>query len=83
LSDEDIKKKIKEIILEMYLNYVFFWNNAYWIQAASKVYFHKDAINLTVLESAILSSIPKSPVKYDPITNRNNYHHIEACYWLW
>jgi len=72
LSDEDIKKKIKEIILEMYLNYVFFWNNTYWIQAASKVYFHKDAINLTVLESAILSSIPKSPVKYDPITNRNN-----------
>jgi len=56
----------------MYLNYVFFGNNAYGIQAASQTYFKKDAKSLDILESTILASIPKSPVNYDPITNRQN-----------
>jgi membrane carboxypeptidase/penicillin-binding protein len=29
LSDEEIKRKVKEKILETYLNYVFFGNHAY------------------------------------------------------
>ncbi len=72
LSNKEIKKKMKEKILEMYLNYVFFGNNAYGIQAAAQTYFHKDANTLTVLESAILAGIPKSPTEYDPVINRAN-----------
>ena len=72
LSTKEIKQKMKEKILEMYLNYIFFWNNSYWVEAASETYFHKPASQLTVLESAVLASIPKSPVKYDPLRNRAN-----------
>ena len=72
LDEEQVKQKVKEKILEMYLNYVFLWNNSYWVEAAANTYFHKKASNLTVLESAILASIPKSPVKYDPFNNRDN-----------
>lgn len=72
LSEENSKKKVKEKILEMYLNYVFFGNNSYGVQAASQTYFKKDASNLTVLESSILASIPKSPLNYNPILNRKN-----------
>jgi len=72
LSPKEIKQKMKEKILEMYLNYIFLWNNSYWVEAASETYFHKPASQLSVLESAILAAIPKSPVKYDPLTNRKN-----------
>ena len=72
LSDKEIKRKVKEKILEMYLNYVFFWNNAYGVEAAANTYFHKSADKLSVLEASILASIPKSPVKYDPLRNRKN-----------
>lgn len=79
LTDKEIKKKVKEKILEMYLNYVFLWNNSYWVEAAAKTYFKKNSQNLDVLESAILASIPKSPVKYDPLLNKkNNLWYLEA-----
>ena len=69
LSDAKLNRKIKENILEMYLNYVFFWNNLYWIEAAAKWYFGKHAYELTFLESAVLASIPKSPTRYNPHKN--------------
>ncbi len=79
LTDEQVKRKVKERILEIYLNYVFFGNHAYGVQAAAQTYFHKDAANLTILESAVLAWIPKSPVKFDPIRNRkNNLWYLQA-----
>ncbi len=82
LSEVQIKKKVKEKILEMYLNYIFFWNNAYWIQSAAKTYFHKSASTLTVLESSILASLPKSPTFFDPVNHRvNNLWELEA-FWI-
>ena len=84
LKQDQVKKKVKEKILEMYLNYVFFGNNAYGIQAASQTYFKKDAKSLDILESTILASIPKSPVNYDPITNRqNNLWELKAYSSSW
>lgn len=84
LNQEQIKRKVKENILEMYLNYVFFGNNSYGIQAASQTYFKKDANNLSVLESAILASIPKSPTNYNPILNRkNNLWELSAISASW
>ena len=84
LSEKEVKRKVKERILEMYLNYVFFWNNAYWVEAASNTYFHKKASGLSVLESAVLAWIPKSPVKYDPVNYRkNNLWYLEAYTLSW
>ncbi|MBU0626925.1 transglycosylase domain-containing protein [Patescibacteria group bacterium] len=51
--------EMKNTTLELYLNYIPFGNNAFGIEAAAKTYFGKSAIDLTVLESSILASIPK------------------------
>ncbi len=66
LTSNQVKHEMKNKILELYLNYVFLGNNAYGVEAASKTYFSKSARDLTVLESAILASIPKAPTRYDP-----------------
>jgi membrane peptidoglycan carboxypeptidase len=57
----------KAEILQRYLNSVYFGNNAYGIQAASEVYFGKDASQLTIVEGAFLAGMVKSPSGYDPI----------------
>ncbi len=72
LSDEEIFKKKKEKILELYLNYIPFGNNAFGVEAAAKTYFAKSAKDLGVLESAILGAIPKSATVYNPYGNREN-----------
>ncbi len=69
LSGKELQKKVKEKILELYLNYIFLGNNNYWIQTASKYYFDTPSKDLSVLQSAILASIPKAPSKYNPISN--------------
>lgn len=66
LSSTEVKHKMKEKIIELYLNYVFLGNNAYGVEAASKTYFSKSAKDLTVMEASILASIPKAPSRYDP-----------------
>ena len=66
LSSSQIKHEMKNKILELYLNYVFLGNNSYGVEAASKIYFNKPAKDLTIMESAILASIPKAPTRYDP-----------------
>lgn len=71
LSDEDLQQKMKEKILEMYLNYIFLGQNAYWVQAAARTYFNTTADKLTPLQSAILASLPKSPTKLNPYKNKN------------
>jgi len=60
---------MKDRTLELYLNYISFGNNAFGVEAASKTYFGKSAIDLTVLESSILASLPKGPSLYDPYKN--------------
>ena len=48
LSNAEVKEKMKEKILELYLNYVFLGNNVYGVEAASKTYFaqsKKDAVD--------------------------------------
>lgn len=67
----DLRREMKNRTLELYLNYISFGNNAYGIEAASKTYFDKSAVDLTVLESSILASIPKWPSLYNPYKNRD------------
>jgi peptidoglycan glycosyltransferase len=67
LSSEQIKYEMKRKILELYLNYIELGNNAFGIEAASKAYFGVSASELSVLQSAILASLPKSPTQYSPL----------------
>jgi len=67
LAKDDLRKEMKKKTLELYLNYISFGNNAYGIEAAAKTYFDKSAIDLDVLESSVLASIPKWPTKYNPL----------------
>jgi penicillin-binding protein 1A len=70
LHQDQLRRKMKETTLELYLNYIFLGNNAYGIEAASQTYFGIPAKNLGVLESAIIASIPKWPSIYEPYRNR-------------
>lgn len=56
----------KQEILAMYLNEIPYGGNIYGIQEASRVYFNKDAKDLSLSESAVLASIPKAPTYYSP-----------------
>ncbi|MFZ2151317.1 MAG: transglycosylase domain-containing protein [Candidatus Absconditicoccaceae bacterium] len=70
LTASELKKQMKDKTLELYLNYISFGNNAFGIESAAKTYFGIPAKDLNVLQSAILSSLPKGPSLYDPYKNR-------------
>ncbi len=59
----------KEEILTMYLNTVSFGNNTYGIKTASRIYFNKEAGELTVPQSALLVGMLKATTSYNPIKN--------------
>jgi membrane peptidoglycan carboxypeptidase len=61
----------KDEILEMYVNRVPFGNNAYGIRMAAEIYFQKKPQDLTIIESAILASLPNSPTGKSPFSNRD------------
>jgi penicillin-binding protein 1A len=66
------KTYTKNEILEMYLNISYFGRSAYGIEAASRVYFGKDAKDLTLPEAALFVALLKSSVNYDPVTRSKN-----------
>ena len=70
------KKYDKEQILKLYLNEIPYGSTNYGIEAASQAYFHKNAKDLTLAESATLAAIPKAPSKYlrdlDALRNRRD-----------
>ena len=57
----------KEEIMTMYLNYFDFLNNAVGIRNASKTYFSKEPIDLSLEECATLVGMCKNPSMYNPI----------------
>ena len=59
----------KEEILEAYLNSAYFGHQAYGIQAASQIYYEKNAAELSLAESAFLIGLIQSPSNYDPYKN--------------
>jgi len=56
----------KEKILEYYLNENPYGGNVYGIEQASKTYFNKNALDLTLAEAAYLAAIPQSPTTLSP-----------------
>ena len=62
----------KDVILEGYLNTVYFGHGMYGVEAASKYYFGKSAKDLTLEESAVITAIAKGPSVYSPVDHPNN-----------
>jgi penicillin-binding protein 1A len=56
----------KREILNFYLNQIYFGEGAYGIEAASRVYFGKNAESLTLPEAALLAGLPRAPSSYSP-----------------
>ncbi len=74
LDDRYAGTEGKQQIIEMYLNQVYYGNNAYGIWAAATAYFGKDLTSderdqqLTVSEAAMLASLVRAPSRLDPST---------------
>ncbi len=80
-SDKKLTRKIKEAylaikleqryskdqIFEMYLNKIFYGNQAYGVATAAKTYFGKDIKDLELHEAALLAGLPKAPSYYNPV----------------
>lgn len=62
----------KEKILEYYLNEAPYGGNIYGISEASKTYFDKQPVDLTLAEAAYLASIPQSPTILSPYGKNKN-----------
>ena len=63
----------KDQILEMYLNSVYYGENAFGIEDAAKVYFGKAPKDLTLAESAMLIGVLPAPSAYSPISGNPEY----------
>ena len=59
----------KDEILEMYLSRVYFGSGAWGLEAASKTYLGKSAIELTFSESAMMAGLLKAPSRYNPVAH--------------
>jgi membrane peptidoglycan carboxypeptidase len=81
--DKTLQRKLREIvvanrierlfskdeILELYLNKVYFGDGLYGIEAASRGYFGRPALELTLGQAALLTGLVKSPSTYAPTVN--------------
>jgi len=63
------KRKIKEQILEDYLNTINLGSNSLGVRVAAKKYFDKELSELTLAECAALAAIPKNPSRLNPLTH--------------
>lgn len=59
----------KEQILSIYLNEVYYGNQAYGVEAAAQAYFGKHVWELTDAEATLIAGLPQSPTNLDPFTN--------------
>ena len=70
----------KEQILNLYLNYIYFGQGAYGIQAAAEVTFGVDAADLSPAQAAALAAAIKAPSAYSiqdaPENNRQRREYI-------
>lgn len=62
----------KEQVLEGYLNTVYYGRGAYGIQAASQAYFGKNASELDLQQSIVLSAVINAPGYLDPTIGPKN-----------
>lgn len=74
------KQLSKDDILNLYINQIFLGNNAYGVEAAARVYFAKNAKDLTIAEAALIAGLGQSPSAYNPYRNpkaaETRQHHV-------
>ena len=74
------KQYSKDEILDMYLNFIYFGQGAYGVQAAAEVTFGVDAAELTPAQAASLAAAIKAPSAYSlqsaPESNRERREYI-------
>lgn len=63
------KEFTKEYILFLYLNQIYLGQGAYGVEGASRTYFGKTAMDLTLPESAMLAGLPQAPARYSPVVH--------------
>lgn len=63
------QKYSKKVILEKYLNTVYFGQGCYGVETASETFFGKKAADLTLTESALLAGVVRSPNRDNPYAN--------------
>ncbi|ALM10270.1 MAG TPA: hypothetical protein DEB30_00110 [Candidatus Peribacter riflensis] len=56
----------KDELLELYLNWIPFGQNAYGIEQASSTYFARSASGITLAQSAVLAALPQRPSYFNP-----------------
>ncbi|WP_058300963.1 transglycosylase domain-containing protein [Gorillibacterium timonense] len=62
----------KNEILAQYLNQIYFGHSTYGVQAAARMFFGKDAKDLTLAEASLMIGVPKGPRYYSPYLNMEN-----------
>ena len=62
----------KDVILEQYLNTIYFGQGAYGVQAAAKEFFGVPASELRLSQAALLAGVVQSPTRWDPRRNPND-----------
>jgi membrane peptidoglycan carboxypeptidase len=72
------QKESKDTILANYLNTIYYGRGAYGIQTAAKAYFGHDASKLTVAEGALLASVIRGPLYYDPALGAKQKANVTA-----
>lgn len=69
LSYELERRYSKQVILEKYMNTVYFGQSSYGVQAASQTFFGKSTEQLTLAEAALLAGLIRSPNYYSPFSD--------------
>ncbi len=72
----------KEQIIEGYLNQIYLGSGANGVEAASQTYFSKSAIDLDLVEAAMLAGVPKSPTAYAPMITKKKVDITDEDYVL-
>lgn len=70
------KRFTKDEILEMYLNNVPYGGTAVGVEAASNLYFGKQAKQLSLAQNAFLAGLPQLPSVYSPYANVGSKSYI-------
>ena len=64
-------KYSKDQILEMYLNEIYYGEQALGIKNAAKIYFNKNIDELNLAEASMIAGLPAAPSIYTPLEEKN------------
>ncbi len=67
LAVEFTRRYSKSQILELYMNIIYYGDQAYGAEAAARSYFHSDAHDLTLAQAALLAGLPRAPTAFSPL----------------